>query len=147
MRLFDTLIDNFSAKDLKTRVTGVIIVGFIVCAGTAAALYFLLTWQQQISVTGMASISPEDPQAIVVSLPPEKLAFLEARDLITVELDDPAEGITETRASVLSINPASPSVTIEAQDVPDAFRSLPNFDVRIILYEEPLWKMLWGKAH
>ena len=32
MRLFDTLIDNFSAKDLRTRVTGVIIVGFVVCA-------------------------------------------------------------------------------------------------------------------
>lgn len=144
MRFFDNLIDNFSAKDLRSRVAGVIIAGFVICAIAGAALYYLLIWQQQISISGIGSWS--HGEAIVVSLEPDDLAMVEDRDVVRIQLNDPAEGITEMEARVLSINPTSPSMTIEVRGAPDSFRKLKTFDVRIILFEKPLWKMLWGRS-
>ncbi len=144
MKFFDDLLDSFSAKELRTRVTGVIIGGLIVCIAAAAGLYFLLTSQQQIAVSGMGSFSRETPGAIEVSIPAEDLRLIEDRDELRAVFDDPSRGPVELTAKVISINPAAPSILIEVPGLPEGFSSLSGFDVRIILVEQPMWKMLWG---
>jgi hypothetical protein len=146
MSLFDKVLENFSAKDLKSRVVGVIIMGFIVCAIAGGALYFLLHSVQRISISGIGSWSPDTPGAIVVSVEAHQLALIEARDSVTTILDDPAQGSVTVESKVVSINPAAPSVLIEPQSVPEGFGALTKFDVEMILVEEPMWKMLWGKG-
>lgn len=144
MNFFDKLLDNFSTKDLRTRVTGVIIGGILVCVAAGAGLYFLLLSEQQISISGMGSWSEERGGAVTVSMPAESLRLIEDRDELTAEFDDPSEGPVEITAKVLSIDPAAPSVLLDASGLPKRFSNLDKFDVKIILVEAPMWRMLWG---
>jgi hypothetical protein len=146
MSIFDKVLENFSAKDLRSRVTGVIIMGFIVCAIAGAALYFLLISEQRVSISGMGSWSQETPGAIVVSVEAHQLKFIEARDSVKTELDGPAQGHATVEAEIISINPSAPSVLIRPLSIPEGFRALDKFDVEMILIEEPMWRMLWGNS-
>lgn len=144
MSLFDKVLENFSAKDLRSRVTGVIIMGFVVCLIAGGALYFVLNSVQRISISGMGSWSPDTPGAIVVSVGAYDLTLIEARDSVMTVLDDPAQGSVTVESKVLSINPSAPSVLIRPISVPAGLPALDKFDVELILIEEPMWRMLWG---
>ena len=144
MNFFDRLLDNFSAKDLRSRVTGVIVCGFLTCAAAGVGLYFLLFSQQEISISGVGSWSDEMGGAVTVSMPAESLRLIEDRDEVRAEFDDPSEGPFETTTRVLSINPTAPSVLLDASNLPERFSALNKFDVKMILVDEPLWRMLWG---
>ena len=146
MSIFDKVLENFSAKDLRSRVTGVIIMGFIVCAIASAALYFLLISEQRVAISGMGSWSQETPGAIVVSVEAHQLRFIEARDSVKTVLDGPANGQATVEAEILSINPSAPSVLIKPLSIPEGFGALDKFDVEMILIEEPMWRMLWGNS-
>jgi hypothetical protein len=146
MSIFDKVLENFSAKDLRSRVTGVIIMGFVVCLIAGTALYFLLHSVQRVSISGIGSWSQETPGAIVVSVEAHQLKFIEARDSVMTELDGPSQGQVTVEAKILSINPAAPSVLIMPLGVPEGFGALDRFDVEMILIEEPLWRMLWGNS-
>jgi len=144
MSLFDKVLENFSAKDLKTRVAGVIVMGFVICLIASVALYFLLNSVQRVSISGIGSWSTEQPGAIVVSVDEHELAYIEARDSVTTNFTTPTKGSVTVESEVVSINPAAPSVLLRPLSTPEGLVALDKFDVQIVLFEEPLWKMLWG---
>ena len=144
MGAFDNLLDNFSAKDLKSRVTGVIIMGFAVCIFAGIAMYFLLISQQEVAVSGMGRWVDVDKSILAVSLEQDSLRLFGDRDIVTARATDPTTGTAEITANVLAINPAAPSVEIDASALPQAFSALDKFDVKLILIDKPMWQMLWG---
>lgn len=146
MKFFDDMLDSFSAKDLRSRVTGVVIGGFIICIAAGLGLYFLLISTQEISIDGVGSFVSGKPTELAVSVPADDLKFIEDRNSVRIELMDPAKEPTIITAEVISINPAAPALILDAPDAPAGFQRLDRFDVKIILIEEPMWRMLWGRT-
>jgi hypothetical protein len=144
MGVFDNLIDNFSAKDLKSRVTGVIVMGFAVCALAVFGLYYLLQSPQEITISGVGRWAGVDGKAVVVSLDQENMKLLGDREDVRARFLDPAAGPALIEAHILSLNPAAPSVEINAAGLPESFSHLEKFDVELVLIDSPMWKMLWG---
>ncbi len=144
--LFDRVLDNFSMKELSSRVTAVIAVGFLICAASAAALYLFLSSEESISISGVGSFEEAGSHRVVVSLPADRLSLMEGRDEITVLLDEPANGPSEVEAKVLAINPSAPSVVIAPSSIPQGLIGAQSFDVTIVLVREPIWRLLWGGA-
>lgn len=144
MGFFDNLIENFSAKDLKSRVTGVIVLGFIVCAIAGAGLYYLLLSQQEVTVSGIGRWAEGSDKVVAVSLEQDDLRLLGERDEVRARFLDPRNGSIVLPTRVIALNPASPSVDLDGSALPKAFSALEKFDVDIILIDLPMWKMLWG---
>ncbi|MFH1830030.1 MAG: hypothetical protein ABH871_04555 [Pseudomonadota bacterium] len=145
MDFLDNLLQSFSAKDLRSRVTAVILAGFVICLIVACAMYFLLISEQQISISGVARWLPNDQNELDVSITQDDLAKLKDIELLKAELMDPVRGPVVISAQVLSINPAPPSITLDASRAPAAFRHLEMMDARLILIDKPMWQFLWGQ--
>ncbi len=145
MDFFDNLLQSFSAKDLRSRVTGVVFTGFTLAIIAAVGMYFLLTSEQQISINGVGRWSPDDQNVLVISLTPDDLARLGDVKSLRAELLDPTRGIAEISTNVLSVNPAVSTIAIDASNAPPYLRHLDKMDAKLIIIERPMWQLLWGQ--
>ncbi len=145
MDFFDNLLQSFSAKDLRSRVTGVILAGLVLCIIAACAMYFLLTSGQQISISGVGRWSPRDRNVLIVSFTQDDLVKMKDVESLKAELMDPVRGPVVTFARVLSVNPTPPSVILDASRIPATFRHLDKIDAKLFLVDKPMWQLLWGR--
>ncbi len=145
MDFFDNLLQSFSAKDLRSRVTGVILMGFTLAIIAALGMYFLLISQQQISIKGVARWSPDNLNVLVISLTKDDLAVLGDIKSLKAELLDPARGIAVISTNVLSVNPSVSTISIDASNAPSYLRHLVKMDAKLILIDRPMWQLLWGQ--
>lgn len=145
MGVIENFLENFSAKDLKSRVVGVIIAGMIVCLGSSAALYWLLTSPQTVEVGGTARWSQDEKGMLSVSVNESDLVKFGRFTTLKAALLDPAEGETTVECDIFAIEPKPPAVVIDCGQMPESFHSMDRIDARLLLFDEPLWRMLWGK--
>ncbi len=146
MGFIENLLDDFSAKDLRSRLSGVIIAGLLLCAAAGAGFYLLLTQSQRIEVEGTARWEEAAGGIIGVSVDGDDLRKLADIPSLRIEALDPAKGMIPADCSVLSIKPSPPTVTLECPGMPGGVKKLERFEVRLVLVDEPMWRMLWGKS-
>ena len=147
MGFIENLLDNFSAKDLRSRVSGIIVAGLLLCAAAGAGLYLLLISPQLIEVEGTARWEEAAGGIIRVSVDGDDLRKLADIPSLRIEALDPAKGMIPADCSVLSIEPSPPTVTLECPGIPGGVnKKLERFEVRLVLVDEPMWRMLWGKS-
>ncbi|GAG45290.1 unnamed protein product [marine sediment metagenome] len=145
MGFIENLLDNFSAKDLRSRLSGVIVAGLLLCAAASAGLYLLLTQTQRINVEGTARWEEAAGGIIDVAVDGDDLRKLADISSLRVEALDPAEGMIPAECSLLSTEPSPPTVTIECPGMPRGLKALERFEVKLVLVDEPMWRLLWGR--
>lgn len=145
MGVIENFLENFSAKDLKSRVAGVIVAGLVICAGSAAAMYWLLTSNMEVAVQGMARWSQEEEGMLSVSVDEGDLVKFGRFTELEAVLLDPAEGEVKVGCDIFAIEPRPPAVIISCRGIPQSMQGLERMDARLLLVDQPLWKMLWGR--
>ena len=144
MGFFENMLESFSAKDLKSRIVYVVIAGILVCILSAAALYLLLTSVQRISVEGVARWAADSKDQLAISIDASDLGKLANREGIAVELLDPPSGKITVECAIDSLDPTPPTVNLSCADNPSNLRGREKIEATIVLFEDPLWRMLWG---
>jgi hypothetical protein len=145
MDFIDNLLQTFSAKDLRSRVLAVILGGFAVIIIASVAMYFLLASKQQIAVSGIGHWPEGNENTLVVSLDQQDLALLGDVEYLKVIIMDRGHGPIVIETTVISVNPSTPSVTIDAFDFPQDLRGQESMDVKLILVDRHMWQLLWQK--
>jgi hypothetical protein len=145
MSFFDDIVDNFSAKDLKSRVRWVVAMGFLLCAAAVVGLYFLLTSVKEISVSGVGRWLPGADGVIEVAVDGSDLRKFANLDKVDIEVTDPAKGPVPAQAPIISLEPSPPAVRVDAEALPADMRNMEKMDVKLVLLKAPLWRILWGK--
>ncbi|HPQ80147.1 MAG TPA: hypothetical protein PLZ86_00265 [bacterium] len=144
MSLLDKFVEAFSAKELRPRVMGVIAFGLVVAAATAAAGLYFMKWKYTISVEGTAVWDNKDPEIIEATISEEDLGRIQPDRPLTIEIVHPDGSLERYFAVIVEIDPASGKIRLDAKDLPSAEHIPGRFSVRLILVEEPYWKLLWG---
>ncbi len=144
MDLLDNLLNGFSAKDLSTRVKGVVIGGMALCALIAFALFSFLRQPYLLTLNGAGQwIEGESPSLQVHLETDELVRIADARE-VTALLLDPQQGFVPFTCAVLSIDPQDATILLDAKAIPDALRSAPAPEVRLQILRLPIWRLLWG---
>ena len=117
MGVIENFLESFSAKDLRSRVVGVIVAGLIVCLGSAAALYWLLTSHQTVQVGGMARWSQDEAGMLSVSVDESDLVKFGRFTTLKAALLDPSEGETTVPCDIFAIEPRPPAIVIDCKQV------------------------------
>lgn len=142
--LFDRLLDVFSAADLKGRVCGIMIAGLATCMAVVIGGYIFLNNTYTISITGTGAWSAQTPPVLEVALDRDDMERLSPKGDFLAEVTCPGKMPFRTDVTVLSIDPGRGVIYLGASGIPDEFLRPGRFDVRIILFEKPFWKLLWG---
>lgn len=146
MDLLDNLLDGFSAKELSTRVKGVVIGGVVLCAVIAFALFSFLRQPYQLTLNGAGQWIDGATPSLQVHLQAEELGRIaEAREL-TALLLDPQQGFVPFTCAVLSIDPQDATISLDASKIPKKLRANPAPEVRLLILELPIWRLLWGSS-
>jgi len=145
MNLFDSFLNTFSAKELGKRAKSVIIFGLIVFAIALIGGYLFLTKNFTLSVTGIGNWTAMNGNVLNVSLGHSDLDKLPSDGKARAEILTIEGWSSPYEVSINEINPANGLVKIELPDFADVPRAGDKFDVRIIISEEPLWRMLLKK--
>lgn len=148
MKLFDKFLDSFSAKDLKGRVWGVVGLGFAIFAATAIGGFLFLTSIHTAGIEGTAVWRAPQTKSIE--------AAFSVKDVEKLSLGNPKYAIItgqgamrfETPIEIISIDPANGKIVLDVgTDAKSPVTIIPGrFNLKLILYEEPYWKLLWGRS-
>ena len=145
MGVFDRIIDEFSAKDLRARVKGVMIFGAILVAIIAAGLAIVLLPTYTISIPGTARWQASAPSILEIAVEPGMLQKIVDQPSEKLELLDPPRGRVTVDAALTGVDPQRNVAQFDGSGVPAGLRNLPHIDARIIVVRRPMWRLLWGK--
>lgn len=145
MSLLDKFVEAFSAKELRPRVRGVIVFGMLVVAATIVAGAYFMNWTYTIAIEGTAVWSAEEPGLLMATISEDDLGRIQPDRGLAVEIIRPNEPALRSAAGIVDIDPAAKTLRLEAPDFPPAAHMPGRFSVRLILVEEPYWKLLWGQ--
>lgn len=142
MNLFDRFLDTFSMTDLKKRVRAVVAGGIALCIAAIAGGAYFLSATYSIGIEGTGKWQDLESPVIDVQLKSEDMERLRATS-ISVEFAS-ADGKTlRVPVQIRAIEPDTASVRIEAPGIPEGLKARNRFDIRLVLIEEPFWKLLW----
>lgn len=144
MDLFDTILENFSSKDLVTRVKGVVLFGLALTIVIGLASSWFLKETYQMSLAGAGRVSPIDSDVFEIHLSPEQIELLADRTILDLELLDHDQGFIAASTSVLMMEPQNGLLLTDARTLPLAADAPANIDLRVILFQKPIWKLLWS---
>jgi hypothetical protein len=145
MGIFDKVIEDFSAKDLHTRVNRVMLLGAALCLIIVASLGILLTSTRTIAIEGTGRWAAAEPNVLEISIERGPLQKLLDEPNPALELLDPAHGRVRVQAPLIAIDPQRGVVQFEGSAIPGTIRAIPRLEARIIVLEAPLWRLLWGR--
>ena len=142
--LFDRFLESFSQKDLRSRVKAVVAIGAGVAILATVAGYAFLTSIHTLSVKGPAQWAPGGELEII--LDEKSIALLTTRDTFDAILT--AKGVKPVHATLhlISIEPTTGRLLVEALDIPEDVRDVDRFEARITIDKRPYWKLLWGRT-
>ena len=145
MNILDRFIDAFSARDLKSRVRGVIAFGLILMAAAAAGSVWFLRSTHAIVVEGTAVWSDARAGLLTATLSAADLDRIPPEEPLAVVCLAAGQDPARSPATILDLEPSTLTVRLQATEIPADRRSPGRFAVQLILVDEPYRKMLWGK--
>lgn len=145
MNILDRFIDAFSARDLKSRVRGVIVFGLILLAATAAGGVWFLGSTHTIAVEGTAIWSDAASGILTATLSAADLERIPPEEPLAVECLATGKEPARSPAMILDLEPSALTMRLQATEIPADRRTPGRFAIRLILVEEPYGKMLWGR--
>ena len=148
MNIFDRLVDEFSIKDLRQRVWSVVVIGIAICALTLVVGYFFFRSTITIAASGTGIWSSSESNIIDIQL--DNIGDVERvqNDLespMTIEIETPGGGTTKTPVKMLSVDPQTHVVQVEAPEIEPETKTKNRFNVSVILVQKPYWQLLWEK--
>lgn len=147
MKLFDKFLDSFSARELKTRVWGVVVLGAAICAATAVGGFMFLSSNYTIRVDGTGKFLEGEPKSIEAAFSEKEIQLLRLGAPKYAIISAPGGLRSQTSVEIQNINPENGVVTLIAGTASASpITPIPGrFNLRVVLYEEPYWKFLWGR--
>lgn len=138
---FDNLIDNFSFKDLRTRVRAVIAAGLVIIFAAGVGLYFLAKRPQLIEFA--ASAQWIDEGQIKVQISSNEVQMILNRPEIDAEILNPPTGIVNAKLKIVSLDPAASILILDGAALPTDLHRLTRMDIKLIVLDKPFWQLLW----
>ena len=145
MNILDRFIEAFSARDLKSRVRGVIAFGLILMAATAAGGAWFMRGTHAITVEGTAVWGDAARGILTVTISAEDLDRIPPEETLAISCLWPNRAPITSRASIIDIEPSTKAMRLQIFDINSENRFPGRFSVQLILVEQPYWKMLWGR--
>lgn len=147
MSPLDNAINSFASQDLKNRIRGVVAFGIVLIALSSLAGYVFLNRTYTVDVSGTATLANGEGHELEITLAPNEFKKMESY-LPSKARAKLADGSwVSFEIGIEATNPATGLILADSANLPNDLSGPRRFEIRLVLYEGPFWKMLWGSKN